>query len=148
MNEVITGIRVIKMYAWEYAFKRIVTAIRKYVNLYGVAIAITKGAMRNSLYYHLRRHESRLIRYGGVIKALASAFNYGGAISIMMGLTFLTFIGTGGKLTTQRVFTTLSLVVFLNRISVDFIVRCFFLLSEATVALNRIQVQYILTSAS
>ena len=29
MNEVITGIRVIKMYAWEYAFRRIVKALRK-----------------------------------------------------------------------------------------------------------------------
>ena len=29
MNEMITGIRVIKMYAWEYAFKRVVAAIRK-----------------------------------------------------------------------------------------------------------------------
>ena len=29
MNEVISGIRVIKMYAWEYAFKNVVTAIRK-----------------------------------------------------------------------------------------------------------------------
>ncbi len=29
MNEVITGIRVIKMYAWEYAFKKLITAIRK-----------------------------------------------------------------------------------------------------------------------
>lgn len=30
MNEVITGIRVIKMYAWEYAFKKVVSAIRRY----------------------------------------------------------------------------------------------------------------------
>ena len=30
MNEVITGIRVIKMYAWEYAFKDLVVGIRKY----------------------------------------------------------------------------------------------------------------------
>ena len=29
MNEVIVGIRVIKMYAWEYAFKRVVKALRK-----------------------------------------------------------------------------------------------------------------------
>ena len=29
MNEVITGIRVIKMYAWEYAFKKMVDKIRK-----------------------------------------------------------------------------------------------------------------------
>ena len=29
MNEVISGIRVIKMYAWEYAFSHVVAAIRK-----------------------------------------------------------------------------------------------------------------------
>ena len=29
MNEVIVGIRVIKMYAWEYAFKRVVSKIRR-----------------------------------------------------------------------------------------------------------------------
>ena len=29
MNEVISGIRVIKMYAWEYAFRDVVTAVRK-----------------------------------------------------------------------------------------------------------------------
>ena len=31
MNEVITGIRIIKMYAWEYAFINVVESIRKYV---------------------------------------------------------------------------------------------------------------------
>ena len=29
MNEVITGIRVIKMYAWEYAFRDVVNHLRK-----------------------------------------------------------------------------------------------------------------------
>ena len=29
MNEVISGIRVIKMYTWEYAFSNVVAAIRK-----------------------------------------------------------------------------------------------------------------------
>ena len=29
MNEVINGIRVIKMYAWEYAFSDVISAIRK-----------------------------------------------------------------------------------------------------------------------
>lgn len=32
MNEIIVGIRVIKMYAWEYAFKRVVTKLRKLVS--------------------------------------------------------------------------------------------------------------------
>ena len=31
MNEVITGIRVIKMYAWEYAFSDVVNKIRRYM---------------------------------------------------------------------------------------------------------------------
>ena len=31
MNEVIVGIRVIKMYAWEYAFKRVVSKLRRSV---------------------------------------------------------------------------------------------------------------------
>ena len=31
MNEVITGIRVIKMYAWEYAFSDVVNKIRRYI---------------------------------------------------------------------------------------------------------------------
>ena len=30
MNEVISGIRVIKMYGWEYAFSRLVARIRRY----------------------------------------------------------------------------------------------------------------------
>ena len=31
MNEIITGMKVIKMYAWEYAFGRIVRRLRRYV---------------------------------------------------------------------------------------------------------------------
>ena len=31
MNEVIAGIRVIKMYAWEYPLKRVLSKIRRYV---------------------------------------------------------------------------------------------------------------------
>ena len=31
MNEVITGIRVIKMYAWEYAFSDVVNKMRRYM---------------------------------------------------------------------------------------------------------------------
>ena len=32
MNEVISGMRVIKMYAWEHAFKRVVDKLRKLVS--------------------------------------------------------------------------------------------------------------------
>ena len=33
MNEVISGIRVIKMYAWEYAFRKVVTKLRRWENI-------------------------------------------------------------------------------------------------------------------
>ena len=34
MNEIISGIRVIKMYGWEYAFKNLIARIRRYVCMY------------------------------------------------------------------------------------------------------------------
>jgi len=36
MNEVISGIRVIKMYAWEYAFRKVVTKLRRWENIHKV----------------------------------------------------------------------------------------------------------------
>ena len=34
MNEVVLGMRLIKMYAWELAFKKVVTALRRYTRTY------------------------------------------------------------------------------------------------------------------
>ena len=82
----------------------------------------------------------KLIAIGGVIRMLTTAFNFGGLITLVFGVTFLVYAGSGGELSAQRVFTTLSLVNILRRISVTFIVRCFFLLYEASVANSRIQV--------
>jgi hypothetical protein len=58
----------------------------------------------------------------------------------MMALTFITFAAVGGDVTPRRVFTTLSLIGFLRRSSIAFIIRCFFTAYEARVALVRIQV--------
>ena len=81
-----------------------------------------------------------LILKGGVARALTQAFNFGIAVPVMMALTFIVFTATGGELTPRRVFTTLSLIGFLRRSSIAFIVRCFFLVYEARVATVRIQV--------
>ena len=88
----------------------------------------------------LFRHETKLIRYGGVIRTLTSAFNFGVFLQLMMGVTFLVFVATGGELTPQRVFTTLSLLHHLRRTNGAFMIRSFFLLNEASVALSRIKV--------
>ena len=34
MNEIISGIRVVKMYAWDYAFKKLIKQLRRFVILY------------------------------------------------------------------------------------------------------------------
>ena len=34
MNEIISGIRVIKMYAWENAFNRLISKLRRYLYMY------------------------------------------------------------------------------------------------------------------
>ena len=38
MNEVITGIRVIKMYVWERAFRSVVTKLRRYIHTCSIMI--------------------------------------------------------------------------------------------------------------
>ena len=72
-----------------------------------------------------------------------SAFNFGCLQPLMVGMTFLVFVAAGGELTPQRVFTTLSLLSQLRRTSGAYLVRSFFLLNEASVALQRIQVPLI-----
>ena len=81
-----------------------------------------------------------LILKGGIARALTQAFNFGIALSFMMALTFITFAAIGGEVTPRRVFVTLLLIGFLRRSTIAFIVRCFFLVYEARVALVRIQV--------
>ena len=86
------------------------------------------------------RLETVLILKGGIARTLTQAFNFGIAVPFMMALTFITFAAVGGEVTPRRVFTTLSLIGFLRRSSIAFIVRCFFVVYEARVALVRIQV--------
>ena len=67
-------------------------------------------------------------------------FILGGLQPLMVGMTFLVFVATGGELTPQRVFTTLSLLSQLWRTNGFFLIWNFFFLNEVSVALQRIQV--------
>ncbi|XP_064381893.1 ATP-binding cassette sub-family C member 4-like isoform X2 [Halichondria panicea] len=112
MNEIITGIRVIKMYAWEYAFKRIVDT--------------------------LRRLESRLILKGGIVRASNLAFMMMSA-SLMAFVVFCVYTATGGDLTPKKVFTTLSLIYVLRLVTIHHLILNVVGFSEAHVALTRIK---------
>jgi len=96
-----------------------------------------------SIFSAMCRREVKLIAFGGIIRALTAAFNVGGSITFIFGTTFLVYAGTGGELTAQKVFTTLSLVNVLRQITVIFVVDAFYLMYEASVANTRIQVSYV-----
>ena len=54
MNEIISGIRVIKMYAWENAFKRVVFDLRRYRSLLTCTLSKHCKVVDNfSLLFHI-----------------------------------------------------------------------------------------------
>lgn len=84
----------------------------------------------------------KLITYGGIIRNISISFNITGVTTLIVGVTFLVFEGAGGKLTLQKIFTTLSLFYVLKRTSITFIVFSFFNVYEGFVAIKRIQVSH------
>ena len=90
------------------------------------------------------RLESSIIFRGGVLRVglnlpLIHTFK-----PVVMLLVFAAFLGTNGTLVPLRsVFTVLSLVERVRRSSVRFLVRQFYLFSEAKVALTRIKVRIL-----
>ncbi len=93
------------------------------------------------------RSECFMILYAGLVRIgnVANAFS---SQWVMTFLAFVTFIATGGTLTTKRVFTTISLVAQV-RISCLYIgLRSAFLLTEGAVAFRRIQVVCVFMAVS
>ena len=64
MNEVITGIRVIKMYAWEYAFKRVVTQLRRSSDAYPLLLPYIFEVVLHELLLGDTRHTT----FGNTLK--------------------------------------------------------------------------------
>ena len=87
------------------------------------------------------RHESTIILYGGMVRAINISYRSGFGITLAMSIVILTFAGTGGQLTPRRVFTVLSLVTALRRTNFNFFVRALFQVSELRVAQVRIKVR-------
>jgi ATP-binding cassette subfamily C (CFTR/MRP) protein 4 len=117
MNEVISGIRVIKMYGWEYAFKRLISKIR--------------------------RKESILVTLAAMARAITSAFLVvsPGMVTLLMFSTFA--VTTGQPLSPAIVFTSISLLSNLRFTSIMLMLRAILGLQEARVAFQRIEVLYV-----
>ncbi|KAL5467459.1 hypothetical protein EMCRGX_G031685 [Ephydatia muelleri] len=112
MKELISGIRVIKMYTWEEAFMKIVSL--------------------------LRRKESRTIQSSSMIRAGNFAL-YTVSLTVMAFMVFSTYAGMGGTLTAKAIFTILSLTGALRVTSIHFFVLGILSLSETIVTMQRIE---------
>ncbi|XP_065919840.1 ATP-binding cassette sub-family C member 4-like [Dysidea avara] len=112
MNEIISGMRLIKMYAWEWAFHEYVKKIRK--------------------------KESRLITQASMIRAGNLAFLFV-AVNLLNFVTFSTYTGSGNTLTAKKVFTFISLISFASFFFVNYVVQFLLSVSEMLVATQRIQ---------
>ena len=84
-----------------------------------------------------------VILWAGLIRAYNLAISLTFSRTLIMFIVFTAFTATGGTLTPRRVFTTLSLVVFMRKSMLFIFVRGIFQLSERKVADNRIQVRHI-----
>lgn len=111
MNEILSGIQVIKMYAWEKSFMTMVANLRKK----------EMNAIRG--YYSLRA-------------ILASLFTIA-RISIL--LTILALLYLGETITARKVFVIMSIFNHLNFTMVHFWPYCIGFFAECIVAMGRIQ---------
>ena len=170
MNEVISGIRVIKMYGWEYAFERLVANIRKYVNLgpplsplhllsqsapltpSSPTLCFSQSFLSLSLtqahttsYFNKsflpHRKEVNTILKSSVIRAINLSY-YVIALPTIMFVIFSVYASSEGinSLSPKKVFTTFSLLTFVRLTSINFLVKGSIQVAEARVALQRIKV--------
>ncbi|XP_065914062.1 ATP-binding cassette sub-family C member 4-like isoform X2 [Dysidea avara] len=112
MNEIISGMRLIKMYAWEWAFHEHVKKIRK--------------------------KESKIITHASLIYGSSIGVFYT-LIGLLSFVTFSTYVGLGNTLNPQKVFTTLLLLNFARLFFVHFVVYCLLQITEVSVSLKRIE---------
>ena len=77
---------------------------------------------------------------GGVIRSIATGFNFNVAKSCIIYLIVLSSTLSGGGLSIKSVITTLALINVVRITVVVFAVRCFFTVYEGYVAIIRIQV--------
>ncbi|XP_065919844.1 ATP-binding cassette sub-family C member 4-like isoform X2 [Dysidea avara] len=112
MNEIISGMRLIKMYAWEWAFHDYTKEIRK--------------------------EESKVIVQAGIIQSINYTLHYT-SLGILSFTIFSTYAGLGNTLTPKKVFTAVTLFIILRLFCVQFIILFLRAAAELVVAYRRIE---------
>uniref|UniRef100_A0A8C3AMH3 Multidrug resistance-associated protein 4 n=1 Tax=Cyclopterus lumpus TaxID=8103 RepID=A0A8C3AMH3_CYCLU len=113
MNEVVSGIRIIKMYAWEKPFSSLVTEVR-------------------------RKEISQILK-SSYLRGLNMA-SFFASSKIIVFVTFTTYVLLGNALTASRVFVTVSLYGTIKLTVTLFFPLAVEKLSETAVSIRRIEV--------
>ena len=133
MNEIISGMRLIKMYAWEWAFHDYTKEIRKLVQ------HLHMSKLHFIICYF--REESKFILQAGVIQSINYALHYT-SLGILSFTIFSTYAGLGNTLTPKKVFTAITLFIILRLFCVQFVILFLREAAELLVAYKRIEVSW------
>ncbi|CAH3114175.1 unnamed protein product [Pocillopora meandrina] len=112
MNEIISGMRVIKMYTWEESFAKLVAEIR--------------------------RKETKMVKHTSFYRAINCAF-YHSALAIISLVVFTVYVMTGHILTAERVFVVLGLLMAVRVCFTLFFSLGVMYLKESAVSEKRVQ---------
>ncbi|XP_045033102.1 ATP-binding cassette subfamily C member 4 isoform X3 [Daphnia magna] len=112
MNEIISAMRVIKMYTWEKPFAKLISKCR--------------------------RKEINVIKRTNHFRALNMSLFFTSS-KLIIFLTFLVFIFTGNHLTAEKVFVTVSLFNNIRIIMISFFPGAITMAAEARVSTKRIE---------
>ncbi|CRL07776.1 CLUMA_CG020730, isoform A [Clunio marinus] len=111
MFSIINGIQVIKMYAWEISFGRIIKAVRK--------------------------HEINAIGKSFNIKAALLSFQV--ATDIALFLSLVTYVYTGNSITAQKTFVTIAYFNYINHALVDYWPLALTSVAEGFISVKRVE---------
>ncbi|XP_078695256.1 ATP-binding cassette sub-family C member 4-like [Branchiostoma floridae x Branchiostoma belcheri] len=112
MSEIISAMRVIKMYTWEKPFSEIVA--------------------------NLRKIEIRVITKAAIFRGLNMTFSFV-SLRMVVFFTFVTFSLTGNNLTPSVIFRSIALYNLIRLSAMTFLPQAVAQLSEALVSIRRIQ---------
>ena len=131
MSEVLSSIRVIKMYTWEYPFKNMVDNIRRYV----------LPIVFNHYYLLLYRKEIYILIKAAIIHSFhLSLFTNLYAVTLFITFTAIALSPTPIPFSAQKIFTTLGIIAYLRRETVLYFMVQLMKISDFTAAIKRIQV--------
>lgn len=137
MNEIITGMQAIKMYAWEGSFAKMLSYVRRYFffNIGSNLIALLLFSINF-------RKEVNIIRQSNYIRATLGAF-----ISFMPQLcifiTIVSYILMGNQITASKTYIVTSMFNMLSFSMVEFWPLAITVCSEGYISVKRVQ-EYLL----